>query len=92
MTINAKLVQHGSVGGTPINVDMARLEHGFTKKVLLSSNYSMLHVPGMPSRPSFTGCAAANLDYPRTVTSGTTLTLHAGEADALVAAGAGTYA
>lgn len=92
MTINAKLVQHGSVGGTAINVDMARIEHGAPVKVHLTSNYAMLSGPGIPTRPSMTGAPVANLDYPRTIVSGTTLTLLKGEADALVTAGAATYA
>jgi hypothetical protein len=92
MTINAKLVAHGTVGGTPINVDLARLEHGYTQKVLLTSNYTMFSGGGIPSRPGFTGAKASNLDFPRTIAAGTTLTLLPGEAAALVAAGAGTYA
>lgn len=92
MAINAKLVQHGSVGGTAINVDMARIDHGAPVKVHLTSNYAMLSGPGIPSRPSFTGASAANLDFPRTLTSGTTVSLLKGEAEALVTAGAATYA
>lgn len=89
---NQNLVQHGTVGVTPINVDVTRVDHSVPVKVHLTSNYAMLHPPGMPARPSFTGVAAANLEYPRTVTSGTTLTLLKGEADALVTVGAATYA
>lgn len=92
MAINAKLVQHGSVGGTPINVDLARLEHGAPVKVRLSSAYTILCGTGIPARPSFTGAPAGSLEFPRTIASGTTLTLLKGEADALVTAGAATYA
>jgi hypothetical protein len=84
------IVQHGTVGVTPINVDLSRVDHGATKRVQLSANYAMLHGPGIPWRPSFTGAAAANLDFPRTVASGAQLTLHVGEANALIAAGAAT--
>jgi hypothetical protein len=91
MAINPKLVQHGSVGGTPINVDMARIEHGAPVKVHLTANYALLSGPGIPARPSFTGAPVAGLDYPRTIVSGTALLLLKGEADALVTAGAATY-
>lgn len=92
MAINQKLVQHGTAGGTPINVDLARIDHSITKKVTLSANYTILTGTGIPTRPSFTGASPSNLEYPRTINSGTTLTLHAAEADALVAAGKASYA
>jgi hypothetical protein len=91
MANNNKPVQHGTVGGSPINVDMARIDHGQTRRVTLSANYAMTSGPGIPSRPSMTGCATAGLDYPRTLASGTVLTLQANEAAALVAAGAASY-
>ncbi len=91
MTVNQSLVLHGTAGGTPINVDVSRIEHGFTRKVQLSASYAMSNSPGIPARPGFTGAAAANLDYPRTVSSGTVLTLLPGEAAALVAAGKASY-
>ena len=93
MAINAKNVAHGTVGGTTIFVDLARIDHGAASvKVTLSGNYVRARQPGTPSAPGFTGAAAASLDYPRTHASGTTLTLHKAEADALVAAGAAAYA
>jgi len=92
MALNPKLVRHGSVGGTAINVDLARIEHGAPVKVRLTADYAIEHPPGAPSRPSMTGAPAAGLDYPRTVASGTVLTLIKAEADALVAAGAASYA
>lgn len=91
MTINPRLVQHGTVGGSPINVDLSRLEHGVAVRVRLTANYAISGGSGVPSRPSMTGASAPNLDYPRTIPSGTTLSLHKGEADALVAAGAAVY-
>lgn len=92
MAINPKLVQHGTVGGVALNVDMARIEHGAPVKVHLTSNYTILSGAGIPSRPGFTGASAGNLDYPRVIPSGTTVSFLKGEADALVTAGAGTYA
>jgi hypothetical protein len=90
MTINAKIVLHGTAGGTPINVDVSRIEHSVTVRVQLTSAYSMINSPGIPTRPGFTGASQANLDFPRTVASGTVLTLLAGEAKALIAAGQAT--
>jgi hypothetical protein len=91
MTINAKLIQHGTAGGVAINADVSRIDHSVSVRVQLSAAYTMLNSPGLPTRPGFTGAAAANLDYPRTVNSGTILTLHAHEAAALVAAGKASY-
>jgi len=87
----ANLVQHGTAGGTAINVDMSRIEHGAPVKVRLSASYAMIDAPGLPSRPGFTGASASNLDYPRTIANGTTLTLLKGEADALATAGKASY-
>lgn len=93
MAINQKLVKHGTAGGVDINVDYARIGHADAPtKVTLSANYSITHDPGMLFRPQFTGASPANLEYPRTITNGTTLTLHKAEADALVAAGKAAYA
>lgn len=92
MTINTKLVLHGTAGVTPINVDMSRVEHGAPVKVHLTSNYTILCGTGIPTRPNFTGASAVNLEYPRTLASGTTVSLLKGEADALVTAGVATYA
>lgn len=91
MTINAKLVQHGTAGGTAINADVSRMEHSVSVRIQLSAAYTMLNSPGIPTRPGFTGAAAANLDYPRTVASGQIMTLLAHEAAALVAAGKASY-
>jgi hypothetical protein len=88
MAINPTLVKYGTAGGTVINVDHSRIEHGAPVKALLSADYATVQrPPGAPSRPGMTGAAAASLDYPRTILSGTTLSLHKAEADALVAAG-----
>ena len=92
MPQNPKNVSHGTAGGTAINVDMARIDHGQTKRVTLSASYATTKEAGTPTRPQFTGAEASKLDYPRTIASGTTLVLSAAEADALVAAGKATYA
>ena len=91
MANNPKLVSHGTVGGTAINVDMARIDHSAPVKVQLSGSYVRSVAPGGVTAPGMTGAAAANLDYPRTINSGTILTLIKAEADALVAAGKASY-
>ena len=91
MALNPRLTSYGTAGGTAINVDHTRLEHGAAVKVLLSANYTISREPGAPTRPGMTGAAAASLDYPRVVTSGATLSLLAPEAAALVAAGKASY-
>ena len=92
MAQNAKTVSHGTAGGSTINADMARIDHGQTKRVTLSASYDTARHPGTPTRPQFTGAEASKLDYPRTIPSGTVLTLSVEEAAALVAAGRATYA
>lgn len=80
--------KHGNAGGTDINVDLTmNTAIKTTRTVTLSANYTTLCPPGAPTRPCFTGAAPANLDFPKTILSGTVLTLLKGEADALVAAG-----
>lgn len=92
MAQNAKTVSHGTAGGSTINANLARIDHGQTRRVTLSANYDTSKQPGTPTRPQFTGAEASKLDYPRTIPSGTTLTLSTEEAAALVAAGKATYA
>lgn len=91
MPESPRLVQAGTAGGTAINVDVTTLQHAVPKRVQLTASYAILSPPGYPDRPGFTGTDAANLDYPRTIASGTILTLLGCEADALVAAGRATY-
>jgi hypothetical protein len=88
----ARLVRAGTVGATAIMVDVRFLFPAVPVRVLLSAAYAITRPPGYPSRPSMTGVAAVNLDTARTIPSGTTIALLKPEADALVAAGAGTYA
>lgn len=87
MAVNPKPVNVGTAGGVAINADMSRIEPAATVRVQLSASYATAHNPGDPTRPDFTGCAAASLDFPKTVASGTVLHLLAAEAAALVAAG-----
>jgi len=70
------------VGGSAVSV-----------KVLLSHNYTLANPRpvGFPTKPGLTG--AANPEYPGEVlAAGTTVTFQKPEADALVTAGAGSYA
>ena len=79
-------------GSTPIVAELTAACFAKVSAVVLTTDYSILHPPGMPSRPSMTGTDTADLDYPRTIASGTTLTLFAPEAQALISAGAATEA
>jgi hypothetical protein len=91
MSDGPRLVSHGNAGGTTINVDVTSIEPSGAVKVQLSASYSRLHPVGIPFPPSMTGAAAINLDYPRTIASGTILALFKAEAAALVAAGKASY-
>ena len=91
MSDSPRLVNHGTAGGTVINVDVTTIEPSGAVKVQLTASYSRLHPPGVPSPPSMTGCAAVNLDFPRTIANGTVLALFKAEAAALVAAGKASY-
>lgn len=97
--IYARLVQLGTIssGATAIKADVsgaptAAGDAPFTARyVTLSTNYAMAGPADFPSRPSFTGAGAAQLQYPRTLVSGTQFQTFACEAAALVAAGAAAY-
>ena len=91
MAQNTKSVKSGTAGGVAIFADLSRIDHATTRRVTLSANYDITREAGTPSRPQFAGAEQAKLDFPRTVTSGTVLTLSAEEAAALVAAGKATY-
>ena len=92
MSESPRLVLCGTVGATPINADVTVIGHAVPVAITLTADYSMLDPPGYPFRASFTGASADNLQYPRTVWSGTTLKVLACEATALVNAGAATLA
>ncbi len=94
MSESPRLVRVGSIdnGLTPILADVTYLEPYLSVKVLLSADYAQESPPGWPSRPGETGTDAKNLDYPRTLPSGTTMAFLKPEADAIVQAGGGTYA
>ena len=92
MALNPNNVQHGTAGGTAINVDLSRVDHAAAPRfVTLSANYVTLSGPGIPWRPGATGASAANLEYPKTITNGTRVLLHAAEAAVLVAAGKAAF-
>ena len=92
MTESARLVQLGTVNGTPIQADVTVL--GDTIAVLLSADYVLAdpRPPGFPFRPEWTGAAPPLGDAARTVPNGTTLHVLNCEAAALIAAGAATRA
>jgi hypothetical protein len=94
MTESARLVTVGTVnsGVTLIRADVTFLEPAGAVRVTLSTDYAQQRPPGWPARPGETGVRTADIDYPRTIPSGTTMAFLKPEADALVATGAGTYA
>ena len=94
MANNPSYVTTGTVNSNPINVDVANgIGSDVPVAVTLSSSYVLSNPrpPGFPFRPSFTGTDAADLDYPRTVLSGTRILVLQCEAAALVAASAASY-
>ena len=92
MTESARLVQLGTVNGTPILADVTVLGSDVPVSVQLTADYVLANPrpPGFPFRPSMTGADAPHLDYPRTITNDTTLRVLRAEANALVTAGAAT--
>lgn len=93
MALNANLVTVGSIDGgeTPIQADVTTLGSDVPVVVTLTTAYAQLCPPGWPARPGEAGAAAAGLNYPKTLLSGTTMAFLACEAAALVEAGAATY-
>jgi hypothetical protein len=61
-------------------------------RVTLTVDVAQLCPPGWPSPPDETGVAATSLWFPRTLRSGTTITVFACAAAALIAADAATPA
>jgi hypothetical protein len=94
MSESARLVQTGTVSGTPIQVDVTSLGSAVPVSVTLSVDYVLSdpRPPGFPFRPGMTGTDAADLDYPRTIPNGTTVSLLACEANALINAGVASLA
>jgi hypothetical protein len=86
MTESGRNVVTGTInsGATNIVADVTTL--GAAVAVVLSTNYAALHWG--PSRPSMTGTDSGDLDFPRTILSGTTITVLNCEAVALIAAAA----
>jgi hypothetical protein len=82
-------IKVGTAGGSDINVDFSDNKNIATvQTVTLSADYITLCPYTLPFRPGFTG--AATLDYPRTILSGSVITVLKGEAAALIAAGKAT--
>lgn len=92
MTVHARMVKYGTAGGVDIMVDHSVRIDPATRKVTLSADYlTSRREPGTPTRTQMTGAEAVRHDTPRTIPSGTTMTLSSGEAAALVAAGKASY-
>lgn len=89
-----RLVTVGTINGgaTPIQADVTYLEPRFPVRVTLTTDYAQLCPLGWPARPGETGVDSADLNYPRTLPSGTTMAFLKPEADAIVQAGGGSYA
>lgn len=80
-------IKTGAVGGTPI---VAELKDGWAiVTVLLSANYDRVHPAGFPTLPPCGG-EASKVFTTGTLQSGVTRKFFQHEANALVAAGAGT--
>ena len=81
-----------NAGSTAIQADMTSLGSDVAVQVRLSTDYATVNPrpPGYPTRPSLTGVDANDLDYPKTIPSGTILGVLRCEGNALVAAGAAT--
>jgi hypothetical protein len=80
----------GTVGGQPVIVDVTFLG-SIGVRIQLTAAWTTAREPGYPARPSLTGTAAASLDYPKTIPSGTVMEVMQPEAAALVAMGAAVY-
>ena len=83
MSDTPRLVQVGSVGGTPVFADVTVLGWSVPQVVELGAPYTMLDPVGFPSRPGFTGDNASAVQYPRVVPAGTPFLTFACEAAAL---------
>ena len=94
--LNPNLVVVGTISGgsTNISADVsAGLGSALPVKVLLSTPYTLSCPPGWPNRPALTGKGPGSLNFPGSVlASGGTFAFLKPEADALVGAGAGSYA
>jgi hypothetical protein len=87
-----RLLQIGTVGGTPVMVDAKGLGHDVPVKVTIgATDFIVTRPPGWPSRPHTTGSAVAE-GSTTTFKAGATVALLRCEAVALVAAAFATYA
>ena len=81
-------------GSTAIRADMISLGSDTAVQVRLTTDYTTVNPrpPGYPTRPSLTGVDPNDLDFPKTIPSGTLLGVLRCEAAALVGAAAAIYA
>jgi hypothetical protein len=89
MTESPRFIQHGTAGAnsTPIHVDVIRIESAAAVSVKLTASYTLGTAPGLPQRPGLTGASQSQIAK-TTLPAGTIISLLAGEAAALIAAGA----
>jgi hypothetical protein len=98
MTYTPTLFTFGTVGGTPVQGDIAcagtlqgTSTGGLTAAyVTLTATYVMLDTGSVITRPFQDGAAPSVQLLPQTFSSGTTLLLHVPEANALISAGFAT--
>jgi hypothetical protein len=92
MVESPRLVLTGTLAdNTPVYADVTFLDPSGPVAVQLSQDYTQACPPAWPFRPSQTGVDAADLSYPRTIPSGTTMRLLRPAADALVQANGASY-
>ena len=94
---NPRLITVGTInaGATPIQADVTFIDGTVPPtSVTLTTDYAMIEPVegGYPARPFTIGRDQADIEYPRTITSGSTVALFACEADALINAGAAVLA
>jgi hypothetical protein len=93
MSEGSRLVQLGTVGASPVNVDVESLGTDVPVKVLIGGTDYVAgpRPPGWPTRPSRTGVQLGEASAV-TFAAGSTISLLKCEADALVSGGWATYA
>ena len=87
MAEGVRLLQVGTVGGSPVNADVKSLGSDVVVRVIVGgTDYVATRPPGWPSRPQNTGTAFAE-GSTVTFTAGSIVSLLACEANALIAGG-----
>ena len=82
----------GTAKSQAITFNAGAYDFSATRKVLLSSNYTRVIPPGYPDANAGTKESASPTAFPQTIASGKTVTFYTPEAQALVTAGAGSFA